>query len=377
MPSIQITVRDTGIGIAEDMWEAIFEAFTQADASTTRKFGGSGLGLAICRRLCRHMGGDIHVRSELGKGSEFCFHIPMKVVPGQKVVEAPYRGEVAHALRGKTVGVICQNELLRELIRHYLSSAGVDCHGEKDLSSAAMGRLDQAKPQLLIVDTSGHERSRVAAIASALAKCHMPRVFLLSVGNDGDAPSYLHTEDERCAVICKPLRESSLFEGLHEVIQGVSGQRTIHAGEEAGEGVPVPEMKPGSFAEKYPARILVVEDQPMNQKITKMMLEKLGYTADLAENGQEALDLVSRGDYGIILMDLQMPVMGGIEATREIRGNFLLQKQPIIIAMTGHALTGVRESCKEAGMNDFLTKPVGLEELRLSIEECCAQPVPA
>jgi CheY-like chemotaxis protein len=260
--------------------------------------------------------------------------------------------------------------MLRELIRHYLVSAGVNVHGERDLSNGAMVRLDEAKPQLLIVDTSGHERSRIADLSAAMARSGLPRVFLLSVGNDGDAPAYLHAEDERCAVVCKPLWESHLYEALYEVILSVAGRSKTRAEGEGGKELPEVSVRPGSFAEKYPARILVVEDQPMNQKIARMMLEKLGYQADVAENGQEALALAAEGDYGIILMDLQMPIMGGIEATQEIRSDFLLEEQPTIIAMTGHALSGVRESCREAGMNDFLTKPVGLEELRESIARC-------
>lgn len=120
-----------------------------------------------------------------------------------------------------------------------------------------------------------------------------------------------------------------------------------------------------AFADQYPARILLVEDQPLNQKISSMLLQRLGYsTVHIANHGKEAVDMVASTQYEIIFMDLQMPVMGGIDATREIRGNFLLKHQPAIIAMTGHALTGVREACREAGMNDFLTKPVSLDDFR-------------
>jgi CheY-like chemotaxis protein len=129
-----------------------------------------------------------------------------------------------------------------------------------------------------------------------------------------------------------------------------------------------------TFADQYPARILLVEDQPLNQKISSMLLQRLGYaTVDIANHGQEAVEMVARNHYDIIFMDLQMPVMGGIDATREIRGNFLLKQQPAIIAMTGHALTGVREACREAGMNDFLAKPVSLDDFRRAIPRCVNQ----
>ena len=129
-----------------------------------------------------------------------------------------------------------------------------------------------------------------------------------------------------------------------------------------------------TFADQFPARILLVEDQPLNQKISSMLLQRLGYaTVDIANHGQEAVEMVSRNHYDIIFMDLQMPVMGGIDATREIRGNFLLKQQPAIIAMTGHALTGVREACREAGMNDFLAKPVSLDDFRRAIPRCVNQ----
>jgi len=126
-----------------------------------------------------------------------------------------------------------------------------------------------------------------------------------------------------------------------------------------------------SFAQQYPARILLVDDQPLNHKIVTLFLQRLGYKeVDIANNGQEGVDMANRGAYDIIFMDLQMPVMGGVEAAKEIRGNFLLKNQPAIIAMTGHALSGVKESCMEAGMNDFLTKPVSLDDFRRVIPQC-------
>jgi len=126
-----------------------------------------------------------------------------------------------------------------------------------------------------------------------------------------------------------------------------------------------------SFAIHHPARILLVDDQPLNHKIVSLFLQRLGYkTIDIANNGREGVDLVNKGGYDIVFMDLQMPVMGGVEASREIRGNFLLKNQPAIIAMTGHALSGVKESCMEVGMNDFLTKPVSLEDFRRVIPQC-------
>ena len=124
---------------------------------------------------------------------------------------------------------------------------------------------------------------------------------------------------------------------------------------------------PDQFATKYPARILVVEDQPMNQKIVQMMLQKLGYEVCIANNGREGVDKVASNNMDLVFMDLQMPVLGGIDATREIRANFGLKRQPVIIAMTGYALSGVRESCMEAGMNDFLTKPLSVDDLREAI----------
>ena len=125
---------------------------------------------------------------------------------------------------------------------------------------------------------------------------------------------------------------------------------------------------PERFSMRFPARILIVEDQPMNQKIVQMMLQKLGYDVRIAGNGREGVEMVNDGTTDLIFMDLQMPVMGGIDATKEIRSNFSLKRQPVIIAMTGYALSGVRESCMEAGMNDFLTKPMSVDDLREAIE---------
>ncbi|MEM9282014.1 MAG: ATP-binding protein, partial [Verrucomicrobiota bacterium] len=272
LPTLEVSVRDTGIGIAEDKLEAIFEAFTQADASTTRRFGGSGLGLAICRRLCRHMGGEIYVRSEFDKGSEFYFRFPMKVVSGRKMDEGFGKGELMSSLSGKTVGVICRNGTLRELIKHHLELVGVACHAEEDISDGSIRRLGLTQPSALIIDTWGQERATVAVLAQAIAERGVPRVFLLSVGKDADAPGYLNVDDELCATICKPLRESALYEALGEVV-GVALRRGNQA-QDGGSGdrgsLDGPRAKKhhteeGTFAERCPTRILVVEDQPMNQ----------------------------------------------------------------------------------------------------------------
>lgn len=279
---LRVTVKDTGIGIAAENHERIFDAFTQADTSTTRPFGGAGLGLAISRKLCRLFGGTLDVESELGRGSEFFFEIPFREVPPQGKLMPPRGRHPLPPFHGRSGGV-----LTRPFALSPLSDSGT--------------KLNPLRAPLSFVKRQ--DRREIARNAYE-AESHATR----------------------------PRAEN--------------------------------------LAEIYPARILIVEDVLINQKIAGMVLEKLGYRGiEFADNGLKGVERVSEGGIDLVFMDLQMPVMGGLDATEAIRGNFALPNQPIIIAMTGHALAGVRDTCLARGMNGFVAKPISLSIVRHAIAD--------
>jgi CheY-like chemotaxis protein len=241
-----------------------------------------------------------------------------------------------------------------------------------------------------VLDTSRVPPAHVRQLSDA-ALAHGAAVIMLApLSGNRSKDQYIPATGSRVVKVSKPLKRRDFLRGIADAMRmpqlAVAAQPAsafapltpVHPipappviGTTPRAVKPAPESGGNSFASQHPARILLVEDVPLNQKISTMLLQRLGYSqVDIANNGREAVDMVNAGSYDIVFMDLQMPVMGGVEATREIRGNFLLKQQPAIIAMTGHALTGVKESCMEAGMNHFLTKPVSLDDFRNTIPEC-------
>ena len=578
-PYLHLSVRDTGIGIPADKLQDIFEAFTQADASTTRKYGGTGLGLAITRKLAALMGGEIKVTSEHGKGSDFHLEIPLKVAPEMDEVRAEERTWV-DVTNGTATCLVIGHGTLYELLRNHCQTWQVVTRTlPKECTTASvtealtplqsvildMGNADPARAQI-VVDVAaelrkpvvlltplkgGRARDKVTIptngihvrVSKPVKRRELLRVLAeldhhvreASSGASGftafgqptpmpaaepnpffataspapfapaavepqrpptappafvehafappaqpstspqqmpppvpmpqempvqsygqPAPYYNGMPSPQQAAAMMPYMQAAMAAGYAQGQHNVQGypqqppaypmfqQPQMHPGYpqpmpmQQGYGQPMPytpvpaaampmmpaipqygqpqgyapqqptsgpaplpmmpahqqpqtsappsqqpqRPAPGkghtasaaageNFAKNYPARILLVDDQPLNHKIVTLFLQRLGYrNVDIAHNGQEGVEMVSRGGYDIIFMDLQMPVMGGVEAAKEIRGNFLLKQQPAIIAMTGHALSGVKESCMEAGMNEFLTKPVSLDDFRRVIPLC-------
>lgn len=366
---IRFSVKDTGIGIAPEHHERIFEAFTQADASTTRKFGGTGLGLAISRKLCHAFGGNLAVQSELGKGSEFFFDLPFREVPQQGAVKPQHLIENQRPLHGRNCVILTRNFSLSSLIQTYCESWQMKTHLAPSLDDHVTAKIVQFRPDIVIVDplAMGHE-SRMREFADQLIQHQIPAIFLSSIGE-----ASIRIDEARFPLIrtlYKPVSELKLLRDTLSMVQRKAGIEISEKAftTEAEANAP----RGGEFAKMFPAKILIVEDVMMNQKIAGMVLEKLGYTGiEFANNGRKGVERVNQGDIDLVFMDLQMPVMGGMEATEAIRQNFNLPRQPVIIAMTGHALAGVRDSCIAGGMNGFVAKPISLADVRNAISEAC------
>ncbi|HSJ02105.1 MAG: ATP-binding protein [Verrucomicrobium sp.] len=361
MTMLQISVRDSGIGISKDKLPLLFQAFTQADTSTTRKYGGTGLGLAICRKLCRLMGGDISVTSELGGGSNFFFEVPMAAAQDD-TESLDEETRWVHNLRGRQVLVLSQNQTTTSIISHSCRLFGMTAQTRALDPMSNIDDLLASAPPLIILDLATPVRVLVERIAQRAGSMGISILGLISLGHEQVKQTLQVSAGPRSLFIHKPAGRRELLKGLAQVTS-ITTKPALPA---APEGKPPVEQQ--TFAEEHPARILLVEDQPMNQKLAKMMLNKLGYlNVDVAENGREAVDMVVDTNYDLVFMDLQMPVLGGEDATKEIRASFEVKRQPVIVAMTGHTLSGVKESCMEAGMNGFLCKPVSLEDLRNAI----------
>ena len=360
---IKFSVTDTGIGIKADRLGAIFERFTQADGSTTRKFGGTGLGLAISEHLVRAMGGEIQVESEFGKGSNFHFTIEFA-----KQAQKESDSEVLITdLNGLKVLIIDDNETNRMILIKMVEGFGANAYavagGEEGLIALQEAREQDELYDLVLLDMQmpdmdGEQTAR--AIFSDPRKKSLSVVVLTSMGKRGDAK---RLQALGCAgYLLKPIKQQMLFEALL-TIMNEKKKKNLNTNRLVTRHT-VNEQK------KYGKPILLVEDNIVNQKVASALLKKAGHTVDIANNGEEALNKIERKGYGVVLMDVQMPVMDGLEATQNIRlrekGNG--QRHLPIIAMTAHAMQGDRERCLDAGMDDYITKPLDKRSLFAAID---------
>jgi PAS domain S-box-containing protein len=344
---LTFAVRDTGIGIAEDRRDRLFESFSQVDPSTTRRHGGTGLGLAISNRLVELMGGTMWVESSPGEGSIFRFTIEAEAAP---LPPRAFEREVA-SLRGKRVLIVDDNATNRDILTRQATMWGMD---ERQTGSPAEaldwirrgGRFD-----VVILDLQMSEMDGLTlAEEIGRVRADLPLVALTSI--DSIDPS---SSAAFAGYLTKPVKPSQLFDAL----MGLFGGGLAESGERAAV-VAEPDEH---LAERLPLRILVVEDNAVNQQLALLLLQKLGYRADVAANGVEALEALERQPYDVVLMDVEMPEMDGVEATRQIRRMGPVEPRPRIIAVTAKALQGERELCLRAGMDDYLTKPIRLHEL--------------
>jgi signal transduction histidine kinase/CheY-like chemotaxis protein/HPt (histidine-containing phosphotransfer) domain-containing protein len=354
---LHVVVRDTGIGVPPDRAGRLFQSFSQADVSTSRKYGGTGLGLAISKRLAELMGGTLRVESEGIPGKGSMFHLTVAAVPA--VLPAlPQDGGAA--LRGKRILVVDDSATNRKIVLRHVESWGMEA-AEAESGHQAINILhgpdafDVAVVDHLMPGMDGIELTR--EIRQLPLRGGLPVILLSSLGTsssdeEGDpGPRFAKR-------LPKPVKPAALRAALIEALGGTS--------ETPGAPSAGAELDPG-LGSRHPLRILLTEDNPVNQKLALRLLDKMGYRADVAGNGLEAVQALERQGYDLILMDVQMPEMDGLEATRQIVSRWP-HDRPRIVAMTADAMQGDREKCIAAGMDDYLTKPIRTPELVVAIE---------
>jgi PAS domain S-box-containing protein len=344
---VELAVRDTGIGIPADRMDMLFTSFSQVDASTTRRFGGTGLGLAISKRLVELMGGTISVESEQKKGSTFRISLPVTAadVPTKIALD----DGLPH-LAGKRILIVDDNATNREIVTRHARSWGME-PVSVELPAAALELVAKGEPfDIAVLDMMMPEMDGLALageIRQHRAESELPLLLLTSLGR---LPQ-LQVGGVFSAQLAKPLKASQLYNTLLQLLT-------------AGEaGVEEVETVTDGKRTRSALRILLAEDNAMNQKVALRLLEQLGYRADVANNGLEAIEALERQPYDVVLMDVQMPELDGLDATRRICAEWPEETRPHIVAMTANALPEDREACFAAGMNDYVAKPIRAEEL--------------
>ena len=366
--TIRFEVEDTGIGVTPEQRPLLFRSFSQADASTTRHYGGTGLGLAISKQLVEMMGGEMGVESEPGVGSTFWFAVRLEKGPQEGAGRPP-----SADLRGLKILITDDNATNRRILHKQLASWGIraamaeDGPGALEALRAAARGGEPYDLALLDVQMPGMDGLELARAIKADASVAPTRLMMLSsVGVEFRADAHLAGVD---VVLSKPVRQSRLFDALAAVVGAPGG---LPAGAPA---VAVPQdgadgadgaSAAGAVApvgKTLPGRLLVAEDNPVNQRVAVRMLERIGYRVDVAADGRQALEALRHNDYAAVLMDVQMPEMDGHEATAEIRRREGAGRRTPIIALTANAMRGDRERALAAGMDDYVIKPVKREEL--------------
>ncbi len=381
-------VHDTGIGIPEDILPRLFQPFSQADESTTRRFGGTGLGLAISRRLVEAMGGSMSVQSQPGQGSTFSFTVPFAK---QRIAAGSTPAQPA-SLRGLRALIVDDNDTNRMVLHHLLRRWGVE-HEAAAGGAEALGalRIASASPHpfdLVLLDMQMPVQDGLMLV-DAIRRMELsptPRLIMLtSMGERLEDNGKISLGLDAC--LTKPLRQSQLFQCLATVMRNLQPQDDKAADRAPAPSSPAPAGRPAAPAPGSASEapfILVAEDEPVNQKVALLQLRKLGWSADIVANGRDILSALQRKPYELILMDCQMPGLTGLEATRLIRSEEAAGRAPWtapipIVAMTASAMQGDREDCLAAGMNDYISKPTRLAQLAATLSRHlngrCPRPV--
>ncbi len=350
---LHFAISDTGIGIPPERMDRLFQSFSQVDASTTRRYGGTGLGLAISKRLSEMMDGAMWAESEPGQGSTFHFTIRARPAPAPA---RAYLDDIQPALQGGRVLIVDDNATNRRILKRQMELWQMLPRAAASPTEALSWLRQGESFDIAILDmqmpgmdglTFAREIRKLSGDNSSL-----PLVMLTSLGRSevkGD-------EDLFAAFLTKPIKPSSLFDALVSIFTG----RLTRIVDREDKGVSGFDAQMG---EQWPLHILLAEDNATNQKLALRLLARMGYHADLAANGLEALQALERQPYDVVLMDVQMPEMDGLAATRALRRMLPESRQPRVIAMTANAMQGDREMCLAAGMNDYVSKPIRVDEL--------------
>ncbi|MDN3686376.1 response regulator [Cyclobacterium jeungdonense] len=345
-----VKVKDSGIGIPSDKISRLFKSFSQVDASTTRKYGGTGLGLAICHHLVTIMGGKIGVESNLGKGSMFYFTLPVKAPEAAHISEEPKLDN--RVLAGRKVLIVDDNFTNLKILRLQLENLSLKPFSASSAEEALKILEKEREIELVITDMEMPEMNGVQFAMKV--QSGFPDKTILLLSSIGDQ-SKRTNPGLFMAVLNKPVKYTHLIHALHAALDG-------------NPGIAPPLNRPkkkleSNFSEKYPLSILVAEDTPINQKLILMILQRLGYQPDVVNNGVEALEKVLANNYDLVLMDVQMPEMDGLQACREIR-NHQNENAPLIIAMTAGAMEEDKQRCFAAGMDGYISKPLEIDKLK-------------
>ncbi|MGE5249229.1 MAG: response regulator, partial [Bacteroidota bacterium] len=349
-------VRDTGIGIPPDRADKLFHAFSQLDSSTTRNYGGTGLGLIICKRLTELMGGSLWVESSGIKGEGSTFHFTIHVREAEALPQV-FRQPSQLDLRGKRLLIVDDNATNLHILSLQTAAWGIDYKATRNPLEALEWIRQGETFDIALIDQQMPEMDGLqlaAEIRKSLNEQSFPLLMISSMRVD------LQENELIAAQLLKPVRPSELYDTL----VGILARNGLPAANHDTGSAPIFDSGMGK---RLPLQILVAEDHVTNQRLALLMLEGLGYRADIAANGLEVLEALDRQFYDVILMDVQMPEMDGLEATRLIRQRWPGEASPRIIAMTANVTMDDRQACIEAGMNDYLPKPVRVEELMAAL----------
>ncbi|HEU5069051.1 MAG TPA: response regulator [Verrucomicrobiae bacterium] len=354
---LHFSVRDTGIGIPLDKQSRLFKSFQQVDASTTRQYGGTGLGLAICKRLAELMGGSIWVESDTGKGATFHFTI---LANAASSTLQPHWQQPQPQLSGKRVLIVEDSATLQRIIRHRLTQWGMNAESATNHREALAALSSGNEFEVAVIDLQLPEKDGLLLISEIRAHANgrfLPIILISS--------SRLRSDDPRpsragvSAVISKPIRPAQLLEAFAQALN-LQLQREKKTAS-------TPSLD-ATLASRLPLRILLADDNLINQRVGQSVLNKLGYRPELALNGLDVLKALEQEPFDLLFLDVQMPEMDGLEVARRINEQWPIERRPRIIAMTGNALMGDREKCLNAGMDDYISKPIRIAELQAAIE---------
>ncbi len=356
---LHFSVRDTGIGIPADRMDRLFKTFSQVDSSTTRQYGGSGLGLAICKKIVELLHGRIWVESEAGKGSTFQFEVT--VGAGEATTEQLALHFPRPELTGKRLLLVENNATSRRVIGALAAGWGLSLRSATTAAEALEWLGHGESFDLALINLHMPEIDGLAFVRRVRAlqrSTRLPIAIAAPLGSLGQTPPELAIG----AVVAKPIKAAALLDALRALATGTAVQRTSRTNASTTE----------ELAHSHPLDVLLAEDNPTNQRMATLMLGRMGYRVDIANNGLEVLSALEQHPYNVVLLDVQMPEMDGLTCARELNQRYPKASRPYLIAMTANAMTGDRENCLAAGMDDYVSKPVRPNELKRALMAAAA-----